>query len=283
MSSKEIPVYKSYSREQLDHEYDNVKKVQNFDFQAYLAHLNQANERARQQYKEYFRADVRYGAGQDETLDLFLINPGGPLHVFFHGGYWRMLHKNDFSYVANGVLPHGHNLAIINYSLIPSVRMGELVQQCVRSIDWLMQHSTDLGFDPTQIRVSGHSAGGHLAAMMATRSFQYELQSICAMSGIFNLTPIQRCFLNDVLALTDAEVQQNSPVFLPPVFQGQLRLVTGAKEGAEYESQAKELVTKWTNYGLVPELIFAPEQDHFTLRADLNDPDSAVTQSILFL
>lgn len=283
MSPQELPVYKNYSRRQLDQEYDNVKKVQNFDFQTYLDQLSQANELARQQYKEYLSADVHYGAGPDETLDLFLINPGGPLHVFFHGGYWRMLHKNDFSYVANGVLPHGHNLAIINYSLIPFVRMGELVEQCGRSIDWLMQQGLSLGFDPTQIRVSGHSAGGHLAAMMATRSFQYELQSICAMSGIFNLTPIQQCFLNDVLALTDAEVQQNSPVLLPPVFQGPLRLVTGAKEGVEYESQAQDLVAKWTKHGLAPELIFAPDHDHFTLRADLNNPDSAITQYILFL
>ncbi|MCQ9617704.1 alpha/beta hydrolase [Paenalcaligenes niemegkensis] len=284
MTTQAAPVvYKTYTRAQLDREYDNVRKVPNFDFSTYLAELNQANELARTQYKESFSADVPYGDGPDETMDLFLTNPGGPLHVFFHGGYWRMLHKNDFSYVANGIVAHGHNLAIINYSLIPTVNMGELVKQCVKSVEWLMAQGQAMHFDPARISVSGHSAGGHLAAMMATHSFQYELQSICAMSGIFDLSPIQLCFLNDVLALTDEEVATYSPVRRKPVFSGKLRLITGAQEGAEYERQAKELVSKWSALGLNSDLDFPEKHDHFTLRAALGNPDSDITKAVLFL
>jgi len=277
------PVYKNYTRAQLDAEYDNVRKVPGFDFPAYLAALDKANELARRQYKEHLKANLPYGTGADETLDLFLINPDGPLHVFFHGGYWRMLHKDDFSYVANGILPHGHNLAVINYSLIPNVSMGELVAQCIKSVEWLMAEGAGLGFDPSRISISGHSAGGHLAAMMATHPFQYALQSICAMSGIFDLAPIQKCFLNDVLNLSDDEVERYSPARRKPVFQGLMRLITGSEEGVEYALQAEGLVAQWLRQGLDPDLIFADKHDHFTLRAALASPDSDITRAVLFL
>lgn len=279
----EKKVFAHYTREALDFEYDNVNKVMGFDFQAYLKTLGEKNQSALTQYEDVLRRDLSFGPHEDETLDLFLTNPGGPLHVFFHGGYWRMLHKDDFPYIAHGVLPHGHNLAVINYSLIPTVRMDELVGQCRRSIEWLMENAAELNIDPKQVSVSGHSAGGHLAAMMCTYEFPQPLTSVCALSGIFDLRPIQKCFLNDVLSLTDEEVQEYSPMQLKPVHQGPLLLLTGALEGPEYERQARELQQAWSAYREAPEVLFATDHDHFTLRADLGDPKSEITRRTLFL
>lgn len=283
MNAAAPKVYGEYTRDQLDGEYDNVRKVPGFDFKAYLARLDEANRSARRQYAQALQGDLSYGESAEETLDLFMVNPGGPLHVFYHGGYWRMLHKNDFTYLAHGILPHGHNLAIVNYALIPTVRMGELVDQCERALQWLMRNAATLGFDPERISVSGHSAGGHLAAMMATRKFPHSLASICAMSGIFDLAPIQQCFLNDVLALTDQEVHDYSPYRLTPCFQGPLHILTGAEEGPEYERQAGVLQSAWRVLRPAPTLTLAPGHDHFTLRADLADPHSEVTRAALFL
>lgn len=276
-------VYAGYTRDQLDGEYDNVRKVPGFDFKSYLAGLDEGNRSARRAYGDALAADLRYGGSPEETLDLFMVNPGGPLHVFYHGGYWRMLHKDDFTYIAHGILPHGHNLAIVNYALIPAVRMGELVDQCERALRWLMLHAATYGFDPDRISVSGHSAGGHLAAMMATRRFPHPLASICAMSGIFDLAPIQRCFLNDVLALSDEEVQDYSPLRHAPLFHGPLHILTGGEEGVEYERQARELRQAWSAHRAPPLLTLAGGHDHFTLRAALGDPDSDVTKLALFL
>lgn len=275
--------FANYTQKELDFEYDNVHKVKGFDFQTYLKELGEKNQSALATYSDILKRDVSFGPHEDETLDLFLTNPGGPVHVFFHGGYWRMLHKNDFPYIAHGILPHGHNLAVINYSLIPKVRMGELVEQCRASIQWLMDNSAELAIDPRQVSVSGHSAGGHLAAMMCTYEFSHPLTTVCALSGIFDLRPIQKCFLNEVLSLTDEEVKNYSPVQLKPVHKGPLLLLTGAQEGPEYERQARDLQQAWKDYRDEPEVLFAADHDHFTLRADLGDPDSEITQRTLFL
>jgi len=276
-------VFGTYTRQALDAEYDNVRKIRGFDFQKYLAELDAANASARKVYEKNLHADLRYGPGQEEILDLFVVNPGGPLHVFFHGGYWRLLHKNDFTYIAHGVLPHGHNLAVVNYTLIPNTRMGDLVAECVRAVNWLMDNADRYGFDPTHVSVFGHSAGGHLAAMMALKQFACPLRSVSALSGIFDLRPIQKCFLNDVLALTDEEVERFSPVRHQPIHTGTIRVITGAREGAEYERQAKDLVHAWAARGAKMELTVADGHDHFSLRAALADPESEITKLSLCL
>lgn len=282
MGSEEV-VFGKYTQSELDYEYDNVKKFSDFDFSAYLEKLSKKNKSALEKYHQVLHKNLQFGPSKDEVLDLFVVNPGGPTHVFFHGGYWRMLHKDDFTYIANGILPHGHNLAVINYSLIPEVRMGELVGQCCNAIHWLMNNAADYSLDPAQFSISGHSAGGHLAAMMCTYEFPYSLTTVCALSGIFDLKPIQKCFLNKVLDLTNQEVEEFSPVLRTPVHKGPLLLLTGEKEGPEYARQANDLAAAWSHHRDAPKVMFAEQHDHFTLRAELGEFDSEITQRTLFL
>lgn len=279
-------VYRQYDRSALDAEYDNVRKHPGFDFPAYLQRLSVLNQQACREYRRSLLQDLAYGSGPDEVLDLFRPNPGGPLHVFFHGGYWRMLHKNDFSYVALGVLPHKVNLAVVNYSLMPAVSMETLVGQCRRAIQYLFKHSAELDIDPEQVSVSGHSAGGHLAAMMAATAFassdaRQDLTHVCALSGIFDLEPIQRCFLNDTLGLSESDVSLFSPVKLKRVHQGSMVLMTGAEEGDEYARQAETLARAWSQPGSGPMVMLPRGHDHFSLREALSEPDSEVTRAIL--
>ena len=109
-----------------------------------------------------------YGPRPGETLDIFLPEGRGPwpVHVFVHGGYWRSLDKEHFSFVARGLQPAGVLVAVVNYALIPTVDMDELVRQVRASVAWLHRNVAALGGDPDNITVSGHSAGGHLTAML---------------------------------------------------------------------------------------------------------------------
>ncbi len=113
------------------------------------------------------RLDLRYGPGPKETLDLFVpARPARGTLVFLHGGYWRALDKSDFSYVAPPFLAHDLAVAVVNYDLCPDVTVATIVDECRRALAWLVREGAALGAPADRIVIAGHSAGGHLTAMM---------------------------------------------------------------------------------------------------------------------
>jgi arylformamidase len=290
MAGTEGALYRGYDRAGLDREYDNRTKVPGFDFAAFLAQCADRNARALAACQH--QLDVPYGQSAAERLDIFPAGkPAAPVHVFFHGGYWRLLDKKDFSYVASGLVPHGVTTVIVNYALMPGVRMDDLLEQCRRSIDWVFAHIAGYGGDPQQVSVSGHSAGGHIAAMMMATDWSARgrhaparpFTHVCAISGIFDLEPIRLCFLNDTLRMTAAEAARNSPIALAPRVDCPLDIVVGDREGDEYLRQSREFGQAWTTRDRTPGLVVMRDTDHFSIRAALGDPDSEMVALALRL
>ncbi|WKL24102.1 alpha/beta hydrolase (plasmid) [Sinorhizobium meliloti] len=90
------------------------------------------------------RADIRYGSGVREVIDLILperVQAGAPLHVFVHGGYWRSGEKINYRFVAAPVLAAGGIAALVEYDLMPRKRLDVLVDQVRRSVLWLQAHA----------------------------------------------------------------------------------------------------------------------------------------------
>src|SRR5262245_58496256 len=145
MSDMASPIFLGYDRAGLDREYNNRAKVA--DFADYLARYTRESEATRRSLP--CRLDVAYGGKPGETLDVFPAPGGGPapIHVFIHGGYWMALDKRDFSFVARGLQPAGAAVVVINYALIPSVTMDELVRQCRASIAWVHANAVSFGGD----------------------------------------------------------------------------------------------------------------------------------------
>src|SRR5262245_18606266 len=156
------PIFRGYDRTALDREYDNRKKVANA--QEVLAWF--ARESEVTLHKLGGRYDVSYGPSPGERLDIFPAVDGGPapVQVFIHGGYWHRLDKADFSFVARAFLPAGVAVVVINYALVPTVDLDELVRQCRASIAWVYRNATSFDGDPERITLSGHSAGRHPGA-----------------------------------------------------------------------------------------------------------------------
>src|SRR5699024_12047152 len=105
-------------------------------------------------------ADIRYGPGPKETFDLYPAATAGPtpVHVFFHGGYWRAQDKTDFAFVARDLVRHGQSVAVVNYDLCPAVTVADIVADCSRCVSYIVNHGDDPGLDPVRLSVSGHSA-----------------------------------------------------------------------------------------------------------------------------
>lgn len=283
------PVYRHYDRAALDAEYDNQAKVGKDGFRAFLARCEAQNAEALRRWQA--RIDVPYGATPAEKLDLFVPRSPtpAPVEVFFHGGYWRMLDKKNFSYVANGFLPHGRLTVVVNYGLVPAVTFDTLVEQCRRALAWVWRHIGEFGGDPRRVAVSGHSAGGHVVAMLLAARWadygveeaQASLEAASALSGLYDLEPIRQSFLNDILGL-DAEVARcNSPTLLAPRVRTPLLVAVGGREGEEYLHQSRSFVDAWLARGADATLEVFEADDHFTLREQLGDPQSAVVRRLM--
>jgi len=278
------PIFRGYDREALDREYDNRRKVPNTaEVLAWYAGESEAARRAM-----HWRIDTPYGTWPGERLDVLpAARTGSPVQVFIHGGYWHRLDKADFSYVARGFAPSGVAVVVINYTLMPGVTMDELVQQCRASIAWVYRNAASFGGDRNRIFISGHSAGGHLVAMlMATdwSAFGAPVDIVkggCGISGLYDLEPIRLCYLNDILKLSEEDARRNSPVLLPAPRAGSLLLAVGEQEGPEYHRQTDDLATAWRKQGFESDVMPMPRDDHFSIAVKLGDPASTLSHAIL--
>jgi len=225
-------------------------------------------------------ADLAYGADPSETLDVFPARaPGAPVMIFIHGGYWRSLDKSDHSFVAPSFVQAGAMVVVPNYALCPAVGIDDIALQMCRALAWIHQHALRFGGDPRRIHIVGHSAGGHLAAMLLCTRWHLVadqlpkrlVTSALSLSGLFDLAPLQRTpFLQADLRLTDDLVQRVSPAGFPRP-KGPLLALVGALESDEFLRQNQLIRQRW-GADAVPVCEPLPGLNHFTVLHDLVDP-----------
>ena len=255
----------------------------------HASYLNRwADESARARRDSDCRLDLPYGDGAGETLDVFLAaQPDAPVLVFIHGGYWRALDKADHSFIAPAFAANGACVVLPNYALCPGtaqqpVTVPQITLQMVKALAWTWRNIAALGGDPARITVVGHSAGGHLAAMLMAcvwKAFAPGLpsrlvNSALSISGLYELESIRRTpFLQSSLKLTPAQVRKASPAWLPRPGSGILASVAGGDESAEFLRQNRLIQNAWGKQRVaVCEAL--PGLNHFSVLDALVQPGS---------
>lgn len=238
------------------------------------------------------QVDVPYGDGEREKLDYFYSgDANGPLLFYIHGGYWQRGDKSMYSFITESFIKHGVSVAVINYNLTPSVRMGQIPSQIRKAIAWCYHNAGTLKFARDQIHVSGHSAGGHLTAMMMATNwpaFDQHLptdliRSGIPISGVFELEPIVHTSLNEGPQMDIPEAIAESPTFIPPVTNAPQLVVYGGGESAEFHRQSTDYANKYRTAERPMELYEVPNDDHFDELERLAEADSEFFQKTLSL
>jgi acetyl esterase/lipase len=218
--------------------------------------------------------DVVYGAGPRQRVDLF-FPPGrakGAV-VFVHGGYWMRFDKAVWSYLAAGPLAHGWAVAMPGYDLCPDVRIGAITQQIAQAVGFVADRV------PGPLCLTGHSAGGHLAARMVDPAlrhpWQARVQAVVPISPVADLVPLLRTSMNATLQLDLAEATAESPVRqAPPDLP--VTIWVGANERPVFVEQASALSRAWS-CGLTVQ----QGRHHFDVIDDLADPGSEMVETLL--
>jgi acetyl esterase/lipase len=270
-------LYRGMDRRALDAAYDNRAAVR--DYPAIAAARAAASDRYRATAR--FEADLRYGAGARERLDLFPAEESGaPLLVFIHGGYWQWNDKEPSSFLVPGPRAHGFAVALVEYTLAPEADIERIVGEVRRAIDWLAANAARLGADPAQIYVTGNSAGGHLAAETISHP---AVRGVIPISGLFDLEPIRLNYLNDKLGLTEAAVARYSPIRNIPASAPPLVVAVGAAELPELIRQSKEYAAALAARGLPARYLPLAGHDHFSILDELARPEGALCRALLEL
>lgn len=261
-----------------DEQYNNRARIP--EHPAILAHWFEASARARERHTDM--TERVYGAEQRERLDVFAARaPASPVFVYLHGGYWRALDKRDQSFVAPPFVDAGAMVVLPNYALCPAVTVEHIVLQTVQALVWVYRHAAEFGGDPQRIVVAGHSAGGHLAAMLLACDWKAVVPDLPAdlvkaalsISGVFELEPLRHApFLAADLGLTAAAARRLSPAFMPAP-RGPLVAVVGGDESEEFQRQTALIAQAWG-----PRCVVATEtvagRNHMDVLHELAEPPS---------
>lgn len=192
--------------------------------------------------------NLAYGSGERECLDLYPGRPGAPLLVFIHGGFWHSRTKEEFLFVAPPFVERGISVAMIEYALAPTVSMSAIADQVRRALAFLGREAGPLGLRADRLLVSGHSAGGHLAAYSACEGVDTGLPAhpVLTVSGLFDLAPIALApTLQSKLHLSPDEIAALSPARLKPRLGTRLVTTVGGAETDEFRRQNAEFAAAW--------------------------------------
>lgn len=198
-------------------------------------------------------ADIAYGDGPSETLDLFFPaerRSEMPVHMFIHGGYWRMFSKRDYSCIADTITASGAIAVIVDYALMPTVRMATVVDKVRRARDWVIANIADHGGDPGRLTVSGHSAGAHLASFLFTGDQRAStIRAALLLGGLYRLEPLRHSFLQAEIALTDWEVGAFTPMTHEHDPATAITMLVGADETPPFHEMADEFALRLRSHG----------------------------------
>ena len=283
-----MKLYRDFStQEEIDEQYNAGASIPISEREGHIERYIADSKAARENLE--CELDIPYGPTLDENLDVFpSATPGSPILLFIHGGYWRARSSKDFSFITSAFVAQGVTVVVNNYALCPEVSIAEITRQNRATVAWLAKHADAYNGDANKIYISGHSAGGHLTAMVCSTNWreQYGLDANLVkggipISGIFDLQPLRYSYLQPVLQISDELIRQQSPCYCIPDKGPPLIVSVGENESAEFHRQATEHHEAWRQQGGQSQLRVEAKDDHFSILYTLADENSSFFADIM--
>lgn len=273
------------SDEELDVAYNVRRKAGPELFDRHMARYRAMSEAAVEGLPGH--PGIVYDEASGERLDVWGTGEGlRPVFVFLHGGYWMALSRDVSSFMARMLHEQGVATVVPDYTLAPKASLEEIVRQVRAAVAWVHRHGREHGLDPERIVVGGSSAGGHLTGMTMVGGWQEPLglpadvvKAAMPFSGLFDIRPITRVYVNEAVRLDLARAAALSPALLPAPYRCPAVVVVAEDDGEGFLTQSRMFHPRWD----AGDLMVVPGRDHFDVVLDLADPASAVGRALVDL
>jgi arylformamidase len=254
------------------------------DFAEYRVQRDPDNARARASLRRH--QSVPYGEHRLRTLDIYPAEgvSRAPVHVFFHGGYWRAQDKENFAFIAAPLVARGITAVIANYELCPEATLDAVAESALGAVAFVRRSIGDYGGDPGRVSLSGHSAGAHLVAEVLAADWGGDtgfLRGAVMVSGIFDPAPAQRTTVNAQLNLTPEIIARRDVERRPPRVQCPVWLFAGGREPWRWIEQTFRYSSHLRRHGGDPEVHVLPGLHHFDIVSQFAEPPSPIGRAML--
>jgi acetyl esterase/lipase len=240
-------------------------------------------------------SDVSYGDDARQKLDVYAPRRRDrrPVVIFFYGGTWSTGKKSDYAFVGAALAERGYVTVIPNYRLYPEIKFPTFVEDGARAVAWVQQHANDFGGDPDRLVLMGHSAGAHIAALLALNPGYLaaagvrprSIAGFIGLSGPYALVP-DTDTLHDIFGApyspSDWQPVHFADRTAPPTL-----LLHGADDKVVYSTHTEKLRDALISQGVEVETHLYPGRGHpdtiasFTVVARSRTP--ALKQTLAFL
>jgi arylformamidase len=279
-------VYKGFRQNELEYQFNPRVSVPEYPE---LSKTRAAQARkVRESAKSWL--DVPYGRSPREKLDIFAGDkPGGPVFVYFHGGYWRGGSKEDSCGFAPTFTARGVTVALVEYDLCPQVTVRDIVRQARSAVAWVYRNIVHYGGVAERLFVAGTSAGGHLTAMALAHDWTKQdlprdiIKGAIVLSGVFDLDMVMHIGVQEEVQMTPEMARENSPLVHPPMARCPLLVAVGGAEPPGWHRMSEDYFAYCKAGGLIVEYLVVPGANHFTLPERFLDASSLLTLAALKL
>lgn len=276
-------VYLHYTQEELDRNFDQRTWAKNA-----LEIIPRYSARSKQtRAKLSHRCNVAYGSHPDEVLDIFPVSQSGaPVQIFIHGGAWRNFTKDDYSLVADCLVPYGVHTVLVNFSKLPAARLTDVVDQVRRAIEWVHRNAPSFGGDSDKLFVCAQSSGAHLAAVALETDWRSRgspndiVKGAVCVSGPYDLEPVVLSARGSYVVLTPDEILALSANRHAPEMKCPITLVYAENDTDEFRRQTRAFAAALEEAGRLTRLVLIPGLNHFELMESFGDPGSQLARIV---
>ncbi|WP_157732900.1 alpha/beta hydrolase [Bosea sp. AS-1] len=236
------------------------------------------------------QADLAYGEHPLRKVDIYPARGGAgasPVHVFYHGGYWRAQDKQNFAFVAAPLVAAGITTVIANYELCPASTLDGVAESAIAALAWVRREIHRFGGNAGRIGLSGHSAGAHLVAECLAHDWAAEgldptfVSHAVLISGIYDPRPVVQTSVNAEVQLTEDIAARRDVERRRVHVQCPATIFVGGLEPWHWIDQSYRYSHHLHRSGMNPEVHTLPRWGHFDILNEFREAGSPILKAAI--